>query len=131
MQDLGTLPGDVASVGNGINDAGDVVGISLDSDGNPTPYLWHDGVMNGLNDLIAGNSSLFLLFASAINTRGEISGFGATEKGDVHGFLATPISGTPLARDLVATGAPLARPVLSDDARKLLQRIPGGFVGKR
>jgi probable HAF family extracellular repeat protein len=131
MQDLGTLPGDVASVGTGINDAGDVVGVSLDSDGDPSPYLWHNGVMSGLNDLVAGNSSLFLLFSTAINDRGEISGFGVTEKGDVHGFLASPISGTPFARDLVSTGAPLARPVLSDHARKLLQRLPGGFVGTR
>ena len=93
------------------------------------PYLWHDGVMSGLNDLVAGNPPLFLLFAKAINTRGEISGFGVTEKGDVHGFLAAPISGTPFACDVASPG-PHARPALSDDARKLLQSLTGGFVSK-
>ena len=89
MQDLGALPGDVATVGSMINDAGDVVGQSMDANGNPRAFLWHNGVMSDLNDLAAG-SSLYLLFATAINSHGEVSGFGATAKGDVHGFLAIP-----------------------------------------
>ena len=93
MQDLGTLPGDVASVGGMIDDAGDVVGQSMDASGNPRAFLWHNGVMSDLNDLVPGNSPLYLLFSTAINSRGEISGFGATEKGDVHGFLAIPSNG--------------------------------------
>jgi probable HAF family extracellular repeat protein len=31
-----------------------------------------------------------LLVATAINSRGEIAGFGVTSTGDVHAFLATP-----------------------------------------
>jgi probable HAF family extracellular repeat protein len=91
MRDLGTLPGDVASFGSAINDDGDVVGGSFDADGNPRAFVWKNGVMHSLNDpLIAPDSPLFVLIATAINARGEIVGFGATGAGAVHGFLATP-----------------------------------------
>ncbi len=93
MRDLGTLPGDVASVGSAINDDGDVVGASFDGDGNPRAYVSRNGVMHSLNDpLIAPDSPLSLLFATAINSRGDIVGFGVTSAGDVHAFLATPSS---------------------------------------
>jgi len=35
--DLGTLAGDVASAALGINDEGEIVGISIDPSGNPRP----------------------------------------------------------------------------------------------
>ena len=93
MRDLGTLPGDVASFGSAINDDGDVVGGSFDADGNPRAFVWENGVMHSLDDpLIAPDSPLFLLIATAINSRGEIVGFGVTGAGEVHGFLATPRS---------------------------------------
>jgi len=139
MQDLGALPGDVASVGAAINDAGDVVGTSLDGDGNPSPYLWHNGAMSNLNDLIAGsiNSSLFLLVPSAINNSGEITGFGVTEAGDLHGFLAVPATWTlsdhhvlPDESDASASG-PKARPALSEHAAMLLQHFAGRSMGLR
>jgi probable HAF family extracellular repeat protein len=91
IKDLGTLPGDVASVGSSISESGDVMGPSGDKDGNTRAFLWRDGVMNDLNDL-AVNSPLFLIWATAENARGEISGFGVTEGGDVHGYIAVPIN---------------------------------------
>jgi probable HAF family extracellular repeat protein len=120
MRDLGAVSDDAASVGTMINDAGDVVGVSFDSGGNPRAFLWHDGTMSDLNDLAVGTPPLYLLFSTAINAHGEISGFGVTEKGDLHGFLAVPISDFE-AHD----SAPAARPVLSGDARKLLYRLVG------
>jgi probable HAF family extracellular repeat protein len=90
MRDLGTLAGDVHSAGLGISDRGEVVGISLDGMGNPRPFLWKDGVMTDLNSLVDANSPLHLLFASGINSRGQIEGFGVTDSGDVHGYLASP-----------------------------------------
>jgi probable HAF family extracellular repeat protein len=93
MRDLGTLPGDVASVGAAINDDGEVVGGSFDAEGNSRAFVWQNGVMHSLDDpLIAPDSPLFLLIATAINARGEIFGFGATSAGEVHAFLATPRS---------------------------------------
>jgi probable HAF family extracellular repeat protein len=90
MRDLRTLPGDVNSAGLGINDRGEVVGISLDASGNLHPFLWQKGVMTNLNTLVPADSPLYLLFAHSINSRGEIVGFGATSSGEIHGFLAIP-----------------------------------------
>jgi probable HAF family extracellular repeat protein len=120
MQDLGTLPGDVASVGTMIGDAGDVVGESDDASGNPRAILWRNGVMHDLNDLAPG-SPLFLLCSLAINSRGEIAGFGATENGDIHAYLATP-SNAAASESLSAESRPAT---LSEDVRKLVrERLP-------
>jgi len=91
MQDLGTLPGDVSSQAVSINDAGEVVGVSLDASFNPRAYLRWGGVMIDLNTLIPADSPLFLIVAPSINARGEIAGL-AVEKstGKAHAFLATP-----------------------------------------
>jgi probable HAF family extracellular repeat protein len=93
MRDLGTLPGDVQSVAQGINDRGQVVGVSFDEHGNPRPFLWQKGIMQDLNELVAGGAPLYLLFGPTINASGEIAGFGVTEAGDVHAFVANPLRG--------------------------------------
>jgi len=129
MKDLGTLPGDTASGGMGINDAGDVVGTSFDANGNPRAYLIHNGVMSDLNDLVVGNSPLFLLFGAAIDSRGEIVGFGATEQGDVHAFLATPSSGALGDSFLLAQQGALKPVALPENVRKQL-RGWRGFWGR-
>jgi probable HAF family extracellular repeat protein len=90
MQDLGTLSGDVASVSISINDAGSVVGASLDADFNPRAFLWEDGVMTDLNSLVAGDSPLYLLTGCSINSRGQITGLGMTSTGEIHAYLASP-----------------------------------------
>jgi probable HAF family extracellular repeat protein len=89
IHDLGTLPGDFASAGLGINDWGEVVGASFDANFNPRAFLRLDRRMIDLNTL-APNSPLYLLFAHGINSRGEIVGFGANGLGDIHAFLAIP-----------------------------------------
>jgi len=106
MQDLGTLPGDVASTGLGINDADDVVGVSNAPDGSTRAFLWHAGIIRDLNDLVPSNSPLLLMFASWINSSGWIVGFGTTEKGDVHGFLAISSNGPTARADDVEIGLP-------------------------
>jgi len=93
MQDLGTLPGDVASGGVEINDSGVLVGPSFDAAGNPRAFVWWNGTMTDLNTLVPADSPLYLLFADSVNSSGEIAGFGVNSSGDVHGFLLTPSSG--------------------------------------
>ncbi len=121
MRDLGTLPGDVVTGGESINDRSQVVGPSFDPDGNPRAFLWQNGVMSDLNDLAPG-SPLYLLWASAINSSGQIAGFGATSTGDIHAFLATPGNARPDNESLV-------HPVtLPEEVRKLIrQRLPSGL----
>lgn len=41
---------------------------------------------------MALDSTLYLLFAQAITSGGEISGIGMTSTGEQHAFLATPIT---------------------------------------
>jgi probable HAF family extracellular repeat protein len=93
MRDLGTLPGDVQSVAQSINDAGQITGVSFDGHGNPRPFVWQHGAMQDLNELVVGGDRMYLLFGPFINAGGEIAGFGVTEHGDVHAFLASPAAG--------------------------------------
>jgi probable HAF family extracellular repeat protein len=91
MQDLGTLPGDVASLAISINDAGVVVGLSIDASGNTRAVLWHGGIPTDLNTLAQPNSALYLLPGCSINSRGEITGLGITSSGEIHTYRAIPI----------------------------------------
>jgi probable HAF family extracellular repeat protein len=90
MQDLGTVSGDVNSLAIGINDAGDVIGASLDASFNPRAFLRQNGVMTDLNTLIPANSALHLLLACSINSSGQIVGLAVTGSGELHGYVATP-----------------------------------------
>ena len=121
MQDLGTLAGDVMSAGLGINDAGDVVGASLDAPppfGNPRAVLWHNGQAADLNALVPATTSLYLLTAFGINDAGQIVGFAFDmNSGEVHGFMATPISGGgPAAR------GPMSHVLLSPASKNAVWR---------
>lgn len=128
MRDLGILPGDASSVSEGINDAGVVVGASMDQEGNPRGYVWRNGVMTDLNALIPANAPMYVLFASAINSHGDVGGFGATEEGELHAFLATPRPSADVPS--LASGAqietvPDGRSALSENARtRARQRLP-------
>ena len=120
MQDLGTLSGDVASLSISINDAGSVIGASLDANFNLRAFLWEKGVMSDLNTLIAGDSPLYLLTGCSINSRGEITGLGLTSAGEIHTYLASPTHGVATSE---STSQGVISPrVLSGDARKLLQQ---------
>jgi probable HAF family extracellular repeat protein len=95
MRDLGALPGDAMSAGLGMNDAGDVVGSSIDGDlatGSPRAVIWRaGGAIADLNALVPADSPLYLLTAFGINTAGAITGFGFDPvTASVHAFLATP-----------------------------------------
>lgn len=92
MRDLGTLPGDTYSSGSGINDAGDIVGLSLDQNFNGRAILWHNGRMTDLNTLIPANSPISLFAGCAINENGQITGLGVTTAGEFHAYLLTPIN---------------------------------------
>jgi probable HAF family extracellular repeat protein len=80
------------SLALGINDRGEVVGASLDANFSPRAFLWENGVMTDLNTITPASSGLYLLLAESINSSGEIVGIGATNAGEIHGFLATPLS---------------------------------------
>jgi probable HAF family extracellular repeat protein len=124
MRDLGVLPGDLVGAGLAINNRGEIVGASVSApgpaSGNPRAFLWRDGVMNDLNDLVQTDAPLYLLQAFSINDSGEIVGIGATADGKVHAFLATPIPGDSAGENLRPAGHLTANPpYLDENARKL------------
>jgi probable HAF family extracellular repeat protein len=85
------LPGQPSSEARGINRSGQVVGFT--SSGQNTNYrafLYSDGIMKDLNDLIQPNSGWSIWFALKINDRGEITGYGSNN-GATHAFLLTPV----------------------------------------
>ncbi len=91
MLDLGTLPGQSSSIGRGINRSGQVVGYTTSGQNtNFRPFLYSDGIMKDLNDLIQTNSGWSLWYAFAINDRGQITGYGS-HNGAIHAFLLTPV----------------------------------------
>lgn len=130
MTDLGTLPGDVASLADDINGEGQVVGTSFDAEGNPRAFLWHKGRMTDLNSLIRGGSSLVLLEASSINSRGDIAGYGfLPSTGEIHAFLARP-KRQKFRREIDATTDEIGVAVLPAEVnRSHMDTLPEG-VGR-
>ncbi len=123
MRKLLPLQGDVSSGAVSINDRGDAVGQSFDSNGFPNPVIWRNGAdPKNLNDLAPG-SPLFLLWPTAINARGEISGFGVTAAGELHGFLGTPNGAASNASEFADHGG--NRPLLPESVRTLTRKRIG------
>jgi len=134
IEDLGTLPGDVASAAVGINDAGVVTGLSLDADFNPRAFLRQNGVMTDLNTLVRADSPLFLMQACSINSRGQIVGLAMRKStGELHGFLATPTTGAAAGEDLSPAAQSANSPmVLPENVREQIRRrLPFGRFGGR
>jgi probable HAF family extracellular repeat protein len=95
LTNLGILPGDFAAFATGINNRGQVVGNNFDSSFNWSHgFIWQNHVMTDLNTLIPARSNLFIISASNINERGQISGMATVltgpHTGDIHAYLATP-----------------------------------------
>jgi len=123
MLDMGTLPGDAASLGLGISDKGVTVGASLDQMFTPRAIVFANGGMIDLNSVVSSNpQKVYLLLADSINSRGLIVGFRVTPDGTLHGFMATPdTAGTRTA----AFESGINPAVLSDDTRKVIFRKLG------
>lgn len=91
MQDLGTLDNGPNSVAWDINEAGQIVGISdINPQSDFRAFVYKNGEMQNLNDLIITGSGWTLLSATGINEFGQIAGWG-TLNGSYRGFLLNPI----------------------------------------
>jgi probable HAF family extracellular repeat protein len=96
VTNLGILPGDGAAFATGINNRGQVVGSTFNSMGWSRGFIWQDNVMTNLNKLIREDSNLFIIAASNINERGQISGMATVmsgpDKDKIHAILLTPVN---------------------------------------
>jgi probable HAF family extracellular repeat protein len=94
--DLKALPGDLFSQALAINGQGQVVGVSFGGVSGARAFLYQNGTLMNLNDLVTPASLDVLLSAQDINDAGQITGRvldGVT--GEVRAFVATPILATP------------------------------------
>lgn len=93
LTELGNVPGGAGTRARAINDAGVVVGEATRPSASPCAFVWMDGVMHDMNDLLDAESSGWkLLGAADINNRGQIVGQGRYLGVD-RAFIATPIDG--------------------------------------
>jgi probable HAF family extracellular repeat protein len=95
VTNLGILPGDGAAFATGINNRGQVVGSTFNSAGWSRGFIWQDNVMTDLNTRIREDSNLYIIAASNINERGQISGMATVltgpDTGKIHAILLTPV----------------------------------------
>lgn len=119
ITDLGTLPGDFLSAAFGINDRAQVVGQSCDVNFNCRAFLWANGTMTDLNTLTLPGSSLYLVAAVDINSRGEIVGTAVDQSsGEPLAFQAIPITDSTAERGEDST----PKGIRPDKVRNLLQQ---------
>jgi probable HAF family extracellular repeat protein len=80
----------VTSQATGINEWGQIVGQSCDAAGNCRGFLWQNGVMRDLNDLVVSGDDDLITTANDIDDFGRITGQAVDATGKFVAFLATP-----------------------------------------
>jgi probable HAF family extracellular repeat protein len=85
MIDLGTLPGALRSFALDINDDSVIVGFSDHG------FVWYEGVMRDLNELVCPDLGIDIHRARAIDNAGRIVATGVAADTIVVGWLLTPV----------------------------------------
>ena len=120
------VAGHVLSQANGLNELGQVVGISCTLAGDCLGFLWKNGVMTNLNDpsVVPGFSGV-IINAQDINDDGEITGRAFDPaSGAIKTFIATPILDTAASK----IGSQLktqANVTLPESVRRMLREQRG------
>jgi probable HAF family extracellular repeat protein len=107
MKDLGTPHGNPCSNGETINRFDQVVGDSGECGVGGDPFLWENGDIVALRDIIIPGTGHFVFDAFDINDRGEIVSLCATKEGNVHVCLLMPM-GDPTPERFESLAAPNA-----------------------
>ncbi len=141
VTDLGTLPADRNSAALGINNSGTVVGYSTTqtpdvslftsallelASASSHAFVYTNGAMYNLNNLLVNGSGWQLTAAAAINNAGQIVGTGIIQQ-QQHAFLLTPVT-PPTVNSVVGAGLSVP-PVNSLSANGLFTLFGTGFAG--
>lgn len=125
VTDLGDLPGGSDSVARGINDAGQVVGVSDAATGNRA-FLWEAGSgmvqLDTLIDALDPLAGLNLRVAVDINSSGQIAATGRFSGGAQRAYLLTPVvasSGVTEPSTVLLLGAAVLTVPLAARGRRL------------
>ncbi len=127
--EIGKLPGfPKNSAASSLNNDGVVVGYSSDYGNDSHAFIWRDGILTDLNDLIDPASGWELKTASDINEAGQIIGYGS-HNGETRAFLLEPLVTDPVP-DIEIDGedGPLTVPS-TQSVEITLSLDPGNMAG--
>ena len=110
IRKLPEFPGDGRNEALGINDFGQIAGVSFGGPNGSRGLLWQNGTVYDVNDLLPADSPLLVLAAGDINNDGEITGQACVVVGnacgtELHAFVAILAPGSGLARSQVVRAA--------------------------
>jgi probable HAF family extracellular repeat protein len=129
IREIAPLPltGHISSQANGINERGQVVGFSCTLDSDCRAFLWENGVLKNINDLVAPGFSGVLLFAQDINDQGEITGRAFDPAtGLRRAFVAVPVANSQGQSNVkTPLSASRARIVLPEKVKQSLRQQRG------
>jgi probable HAF family extracellular repeat protein len=92
LRNLGAVPGDVTSQATGINEWRQIVGQSCDASDNCRGFLWQNGVMTDLQDLVVDDYDDVITTANDIDDLGRITGQAFDpDTGQFFAFVAKPV----------------------------------------
>jgi probable HAF family extracellular repeat protein len=94
-QKIMPLAGDTNSIAYAINNHGQVVGQSFGGPEGARAFVWENGKATDLNAIASGDPGMYLIYAEAINDRGDISGQACTFVDNACVLPASPSSPTP------------------------------------
>ncbi len=124
MKQIDPLPlaAHVSSQANAINERGQVVGSSCTIAGDCRAFVWEDGVLVNLNDLIAPGFNGVLTNAQDINDRGEITGRAFDPaSGELRAFVAVPVARGQASK----VSSPSQTVVLPESVKQMLRKQRG------
>jgi probable HAF family extracellular repeat protein len=115
------VTGHVLTQGHGLNEQGQVVGLSCTIDGDCLGFMWANGVMTNLADpdVVPGFNGV-ILNAMDINDDGEITGRAFDPStGEIKTFIAVPILETAIAKK--SPSKVQARVTLPENVRRTMR----------